>query len=222
MSEFLIYSYFLSFAVLAIYGLHRSSMMLRLVFKPYKQPDLPVIKTLPKVCVQLPLFNEPKVVERLLRAVDCLDYPAELLSFQVLDDSTDETSDIIREVLPQLRRSDSFQHIQRVDRKGFKAGALAEGLKQTDAELVAVFDADFIPDSTFLNNTVPYFAHSDVAYVQTRWSFVNACKNILTRAQRILIDAHFMIEHSARFSCCLLYTSPSPRDKRQSRMPSSA
>lgn len=152
----------------------------------------------PAVTVQLPLYNEPQVVRRLLRAVAALEYPSDQLHIQILDDSTDATSQIIAAFIrrnPHL----SIQHIRRTRRTGYKAGALAHGLAQTTAPFVAIFDADFVPPSDFLRRTLPYLlADARLGVVQTRWGHLNARDNWLTRAQRLTVDAHFVVEQVGR------------------------
>lgn len=152
----------------------------------------------PAVTIQLPIYNEQYVVQRLLQAIMRLDYPPEKLCIQILDDSTDATS---RHIAAFIRRYPhiNFQHIQRPQRDGFKAGALAYGLTQTDAAFVAIFDADFVPPPDFLRRTVPYLLADDtLGVVQTRWGHLNAEANWLTQAQRLAVDAHFVIEQIGR------------------------
>ena len=153
----------------------------------------------PRVTVQLPVYNECYVVERLIEAVCRLDYPKELLEIQVLDDSTDDTVRIAQTVTTRMKRQGfDIVHLHRKDRSGFKAGALAEGLRQAKGELMAIFDADFIPNADFLMETVPCFADPDIGMLQTRWGHVNGNYSLLTRAQSMGIDGHFGIEQGAR------------------------
>jgi cellulose synthase/poly-beta-1,6-N-acetylglucosamine synthase-like glycosyltransferase len=153
----------------------------------------------PRVTVQLPVFNECYVVERLIEAVCRLDYPQELLEIQVLDDSTDDTVRIARAVTARMkRRGFDIVHLHRKERTGFKAGALREGLRQAKGGLLAIFDADFIPDADFLMETVPYFADPGIGMLQTRWGHVNGNYSLLTRAQSMGIDGHFAVEQGAR------------------------
>jgi cellulose synthase/poly-beta-1,6-N-acetylglucosamine synthase-like glycosyltransferase len=157
------------------------------------------LRELPRVTVQLPLYNELYVVTRLLNAVSRFDYPRGLLEIQVLDDSTDETGEIARNQVRRLREGGlaiSYHHRSRRD--GFKAGALAEGMKTARGELFAVFDADFVPWPDFLAQTVPFFSDPRVGMVQTRWEHLNRDSSLLTRGQAILLDGHFQIEHTAR------------------------
>lgn len=153
----------------------------------------------PYVTVQLPVYNELYVVDRLIEAVAALDYPKEKLEIQVLDDSTDETvAAIARKVETVRKQGITIDHIQRPDREGFKAGALKYGLKTAKGSLVTIFDADFIPKPDFLKNTVPYFADKNVGVVQTRWGHLNKNYSLLTKLQAFGLDAHFSIEQTGR------------------------
>lgn len=154
----------------------------------------------PPVTVQLPVFNEASVVERLIEAVCALDYPRNRLEIQVLDDSTDETTSLIEAAVGRHRANNTrIHHLRRSHREGFKAGALAEGLKEARGELIAIFDADFVPGRDFLTRTVGAFRDESVGLVQARWNFLNEGKSPLTKAQALFLDAHFLIEHPARF-----------------------
>ncbi len=153
---------------------------------------------LPAVTVQLPIFNELYVSERAIDAAAQLDYPIELLQIQVLDDSTDETTRIVAAAVARARaRGIDIAHVRRADRVGFKAGALANGLRSATGELVAVFDADFVPAPDFLRRAVPHF-DDDVAFVQARWGHLNRGHSWLTRMQAVAIDGHFLVEQAAR------------------------
>ena len=157
------------------------------------------IKNWPRVTIQLPIYNERYVVERLIKSVCRFDYPKELFEIQILDDSTDDTSDIAKAVAGQMKdRGFDIQYIHRGHRTGFKAGALGEGLKTAKGELVGIFDADFIPKPDFLKETVPYFADPTIGMLQTRWGHINSDYSLLTRAQSIGIDGHFGVEQAAR------------------------
>lgn len=154
---------------------------------------------LPRVTVQLPIYNELYVAERLVEAAARLDYPAELLEIQVLDDSTDDTGRLLESAVNRLRaRGVDICRIHRTNRQGYKAGALAAGLQVAQGEFLAVFDADFLPPANFLMKTIPYFQDPKVAFIQTRWGHINQGYSLLTRLQSLAIDAHFMIEQSAR------------------------
>jgi cellulose synthase/poly-beta-1,6-N-acetylglucosamine synthase-like glycosyltransferase len=152
-----------------------------------------------KVTIQLPLYNEKYVVKRLLNSVLEIDYPSHLLQVQILDDSTDETSDIIQTFLSDNDlRGIEVEHIQREDRSGYKAGALQYGMNTASGEFIAIFDADFIPDPKFLKATIPGFEDSRVGVVQTRWTFINKEYSLLTRAQAIMLNTHFSVEQLGR------------------------
>jgi cellulose synthase/poly-beta-1,6-N-acetylglucosamine synthase-like glycosyltransferase len=154
----------------------------------------------PSVTVQLPLYNERYVARRLLEAVGAFDYPSDRLEIQVLDDSTDDTGTIIASTASQLRaRGLTVVHLHRRERTGFKAGALAAGLKEARGEFVAIFDADAVPEPDFLRRTLPHFTEPRVAVVQTRWGHLNRDFSLLTVAQALGIDGHFAVEQSARF-----------------------
>ena len=154
---------------------------------------------LPIVTVQLPIYNEQRVVQRLIDAVICLDYPIDKLHIQILDDSSDATS---HEIARHIRRYSHLQikHIRREKRTGYKAGALAYGLEQAqDSEYIAIFDADFVPPEDFLLQTIPYLLDDPgLGVVQTRWGHLNPETNGLTRAQVLSIDTHFLIEQAER------------------------
>ncbi len=160
----------------------------------------PILKQYPKVCVQLPIYNERFVVRRLLDAVAAFDYPRDCLEIQVLDDSTDDTADITAAKVGALRRKGlNITHIRRGSRQGFKAGALAYGLTLTDAEYAAVFDADFVPPTDFLKRTIPLLAADPgLALVQTRWGHLNDSESALTMGQALALDGHFVVEQTAR------------------------
>ncbi len=153
----------------------------------------------PSVTVQLPIYNERYVARRLLEAVGGLDYPADRLEIQVLDDSSDETTTILAETVRTLASLGlNVVHLRRPRRHGFKAGALAAGLKEASGEFIAIFDADFVPPSDFLRRTLPHFADPSVAVVQTRWGHLNRDFSLLTMAQGLGIDGHFAVEQAAR------------------------
>ncbi len=161
---------------------------------------------LPVVTVQLPIFNEALVVERLIDAVVQLDYPRSLLEIQLLDDSTDETTDLASARVDHYRQQGfRISLIHRSDRTGFKAGALKAGLEQATGEFIAIFDADFVPEPDFLKKTVPYFlTNSRLGFVQTRWGHLNRYYSRLTAAQALALDGHFIIEQTARNRAGLL------------------
>ncbi len=154
----------------------------------------------PGVTVQLPIYNERNVSERVIRASAALDYPREKLEIQVLDDSSDETRDLIDRLVEELARTGlDIKAVRRADRTGFKAGALAHGMELAKGEFLAVFDADFVPQPDFLKKTIPPFFEDDkVAFVQARWGHVNRWENTLTICQSLGIDGHFQVEQPAR------------------------
>jgi len=162
--------------------------------------ETPALTTMPRVTVQLPIYNELYVVERLIDAAAALDWEREHLQIQVLDDSDDETTAIAQaRVEYHRRRGIDITLIRRADRSGFKAGALAAGLARATGEYIAIFDADFVPPPDFLRRTVPHLlAHPELGLVQTRWGHLNATYSALTRAQAILLDGHFVVEQTAR------------------------
>jgi cellulose synthase/poly-beta-1,6-N-acetylglucosamine synthase-like glycosyltransferase len=192
--------YFCVLLVLAMYGSHRYRMAFLYYRHKFKLPTpRGRLKTLPKVTIQLPIYNEMYVVERLVDAVCRIDYPPRLLEIQVLDDSTDETCAIARAVVERHRqRGENVSYVHRGNRQGFKAGALEHGLTLAQGELVAVFDADFVPAPDFLKRTVPFFADDEVGMVQVRWGHLNRQFSVLTQAQSIFLDGHFILEHTAR------------------------
>jgi cellulose synthase/poly-beta-1,6-N-acetylglucosamine synthase-like glycosyltransferase len=196
--------YFIVLFVLAVYGLHRYWLVYD-YFKYSKNlppPPAPV-KQWPRVTVQLPIFNERYVIERLVDTVARFDYPRELLDVQVLDDSTDETREIARNCVERhLDQGMSITYVHRTNREGFKAGALENGLKTAQGEFVAIFDADFIPEPDFLRRTIPYFVDPEggeqIGMVQTRWTYLNSDYSLLTNVETILLDGHFVVEHGGR------------------------
>jgi cellulose synthase/poly-beta-1,6-N-acetylglucosamine synthase-like glycosyltransferase len=157
------------------------------------------LKIFPVVTIQIPVYNELYVVNRVVDAICALDYPKDKIEIQVLDDSTDETSSIVAQTISEKTREGfDIKHIRRGNRQGYKAGALKFGLAQARGEYVAIFDADFIPRADFLKKTLPYFADAKVGLVQTRWEHINSDYSLLTRAQAIALDGHFVIEQQVR------------------------
>jgi cellulose synthase/poly-beta-1,6-N-acetylglucosamine synthase-like glycosyltransferase len=198
--QIVLVTYFGVLLVLAVYGCHRY-YLLRLHYRhrPIAPGRPEPLTALPRVTVQLPVFNEFYVVERLIEAACRLDYPRERLEIQLLDDSTDETSSRAAAVVDLMRRNGhDVTHIRRSHRDGFKAGALAHGLRTAGGEFIAVFDADFVPGPRFLRDLLPHFSHPRVGMVQARWGHLNREFSSLTRIQAILLDGHFAIEHAAR------------------------
>jgi len=199
--------YSLALTFLCVFGIHRYYLTNLYSKNKNKLPE-PKGKfdKLPLVTVQLPVYNEMYVVERLISAVCRIDYPKELLEIQVLDDSTDHTTKIVERCVSRYKELGfRISAIHRENREGFKAGALSEGLKRANGEFVAIFDADFIPPKDFLKKTVDYFTDEQVGIVQVRWGHLNIDYSLLTKVQSILLDGHFMIEQTARYNAGLFF-----------------
>lgn len=200
MDNVVLISYFVSLSILFVFGLHGFIM----IFYYNKYRD---VKHTPNkdfepnsfVTIQLPLYNEQYVVERIINAVCDIDYPKDKMEIQVLDDSTDETVSITAKIVEE-RRKEGFdiKHVRRSSREGFKAGALKEGMKIAKGEFIAIFDADFIPQKEFLKKTLSFFTDEKVGMVQTRWEHINGDYSILTKAQALALDGHFVIEQTVR------------------------
>lgn len=192
--------YTLSLLLLCIFGLHRFYLArLYLRYRSYDIVPGGFFDKLPVVTVQLPLYNERYVAQRLIDSICSLDYPRDLLDIQVLDDSTDDTTDIARSCVNKYTEAGfRIQLVHRTDRKGYKAGALENGLETAKGEFIAIFDADFIPPADFLKKTIHHFTDSSVGIVQCRWGHINRDYSLLTRAQSILLDGHFIIEQTTR------------------------
>ena len=195
--------YTIVLAGLSVYAIHIVVLIvLYLRHRRDQAPQLPAVPEalLPTVTVQIPIRNERYVVQRIVRAAAALDWPRDRLEIQVLDDSTDDTTQIALQEAACLRAQGvDIQVLHRLRPQGYKAGALAEGLQQAKGVFVAIFDADFCPPPDFLRRTVPYFtADPHLGMVQTRWGHLNADESAVTRAQALLLDAHFTVEHIAR------------------------
>jgi len=193
--------YFFVLSILAIYGWHRYYLVYLYMKNKDRAPlPMPELTVLPRVTVQLPIFNEMYVADRLIDAVCEMDYPRDLLEIQVLDDSTDETREIAElAVRRHALRGFNISYLYRVDRTGYKAGALEAGLKQARGEFIAIFDADFVPPADFLKKTLPYFSTDEqIGMVQARWGHINQDYSLLTKIQSIMLDAHFVLEHGGR------------------------
>ena len=196
----LLVPYCLALGLLLIYSFHRF-WIVRLYYRNrLRTPESPGLPDpWPTVTVQLPIYNERYVVERLIRSVARMDYPRDRLEIQVLDDSTDDTVEIARACIEALRRDGfAIAHVRREGREGFKAGALAEGLKTARGEFIAVFDADFVPPPDFLRRVVPRLDDPRVGMVQVRWGHLNPDYSLLTKVQALFLDGHFVMEHGAR------------------------
>ena len=193
-------AYYAVLAILAVYGAHRGWMVL-LYYRHRREVPRAFsdLAALPRVTVQLPIYNEVYVVERLVRAVAAIDYPRALLQIQILDDSIDDTREVARKTAERLRGLGcDIVHLPRADRDGFKAGALQAGLATASGEFLLIFDADFVPGPDILRRCLPHFADPSVGMVQARWDHLNRDFSLLTRLQAILLDGHFVIEHTAR------------------------
>ena len=202
MEHLILILYFLSLCVLFAFGIH--GLVLLYYYRKtsgskHEKPEMP--EELPKVTVQLPVFNEYNVVERLIRSVCALEYPREKLEIQVLDDSTDETVELSRELVEEYsEKGYNISLLHRTNRQGYKAGALKEGLEVASGEFIAIFDADFVPKPGFLMDTVPHFQNPNVGMVQTRWEHLNEEESFLTRAQALALDGHFVLEQQVRYN----------------------
>jgi cellulose synthase/poly-beta-1,6-N-acetylglucosamine synthase-like glycosyltransferase len=199
----LLIPYFIVLIILATYGAHRYW----LVYLYYKHKENKTTEPaahfhsedLPRVTVQLPIFNEQYVVERLLDAVCRLEYPKDKLDIQLLDDSTDETVEVARILVDRYAAlGHPVYYLHRNNREGYKAGALEAGLKTAKGEFVAIFDADFVPPPEFLMKCIHHFTDPKVGMVQTRWTHINRNYSLLTQVEAILLDGHFVLEHSGR------------------------
>ena len=193
-------SYFFVLIILAFYGWHRYYLVYMYMRNRDKQPKAgPQLSPLPVVTIQLPLYNEMYVADRLIESVCGIDYPRDLLEIQVLDDSTDETRGIAEAAVRRYgAQGFDIKYYHRTDRTGYKAGALEAGLKEARGEFVAIFDADFLPSPDFLLKLMPHFADPKVGMVQARWGHINQDYSLLTKIQSILLDGHFVLEHGAR------------------------
>jgi len=195
--------YFGLLAILSIFGLHRFEILWRYHRNKQKlgKPPERLFDELPRVTIQLPVYNEQYVIDQLIEAVSKMDYPHDRLQIQVLDDSTDETTAVCARVVARYKAMGlPIELRHRTNRHGYKAGALEEGLATATGELVAVFDADFLPPADFLKRTVHYFTDPKVGVVQTRWGYTNRDFNLLTEIQALLLDGHFVLEHGSRYA----------------------
>jgi cellulose synthase/poly-beta-1,6-N-acetylglucosamine synthase-like glycosyltransferase len=197
----LLIPYFLVLFILAFYGIHRYVLVYMYYRNRKNRTDEPAQRfiELPRVTVQLPIFNEQFVIDRLVDAVCKMDYPREKLDIQVLDDSTDETVEVANSVVQRYAAMGypiTYHH--RTNRYGFKAGALQEGMKTAKGEFIAIFDADFVPPQDWLMRVVHHFSNPEIGMVQTRWTHLNRDYSFLTNVEAILLDGHFILEHGGR------------------------
>ena len=197
----LLIPYFIVLILLSAYGVHRY-ILVYLYYKHRKRRTTEPAAhfgELPRVTVQLPIFNEQYVVERLLEAICKLDYPREKLDIQVLDDSTDETVEVARGLVERYAAlGNPIRYLHRTNREGFKAGALAEGMKTSTGEFIAIFDADFTPPEDFLMRTIHHFTDPHIGMVQTRWTHLNRNYSFLTEVEAILLDTSCLSTQGAR------------------------
>ena len=201
----LLIPYFFVLIVLAAYGVHRYQLVF-LYFRNRKNrahSNAPLRfyadEELPSVTIQLPIFNEQFVVDRLIESACSLDYPKDKLLIQILDDSTDETVEVASSIVERYAAlGNPITYVHRTNRYGFKAGALDNGMKLSDSELIAIFDADFVIPEDWLRKVVHQFTDSSVGMVQTRWTHLNRDYSFLTEVEAILLDGHFVLEHGGR------------------------
>jgi cellulose synthase/poly-beta-1,6-N-acetylglucosamine synthase-like glycosyltransferase len=205
MSWILFTLYGLVLVVLCSYGAHRAHLALtcvrfgRRLARLEQTPALPA--ALPSVTIQLPLYNEATVARRLILATGAIDYPRDKLEIQVLDDSTDETETLARAAVEELvAQGVDAEYVRRPSRHGYKAGALDYGLRRARGELIAVFDADFVPQPNFLKSVVGHFTHPRIGMVQTRWDHANRSHSLLTAVQALMLDGHHLVENRARWA----------------------
>jgi cellulose synthase/poly-beta-1,6-N-acetylglucosamine synthase-like glycosyltransferase len=197
----LLLPYFAVMIVLALYGIHRYTMVyLYYRYRKNYHPDPPLhFSELPRVTIQLPIFNEQFVIDRLIEAICALEYPRDKLEIQVLDDSTDETHEVAAAIVARYAAlGHPIVYIHRTNRYGYKAGALDAGLKVAAGEYIAIFDADFVPPPDWLMKVIHHFAEPEIGMVQTRWTHLNRDYSMLTQIEAILLDGHFVLEHGAR------------------------
>ncbi|WP_442846602.1 cellulose synthase family protein [Leeuwenhoekiella sp. H156] len=204
METAIIIIYTLALAVIFLYSLAQLNLLINYLKASKKTENAPVFDLnnpgeVPFVTVQLPLYNELYVVERLLDNIAKLDYPKDKLEIQVLDDSTDTSLETTRAKIEVLKNAEiPITHITRTNRSGFKAGALKEGLDIAKGEFIAIFDSDFVPNADWLRKTVPYFKNENIGVVQTRWAHLNRDYSLLTRIQAFALDFHFVLEQVGR------------------------
>ena len=197
----LLIPYFAVMIVLAIYGVHRYQLVYIYYKhrKDYNPNPLSHFEELPRVTVQLPIYNEQFVIDRLMEAICAMDYPKDKLEIQLLDDSTDETQEVAAAIVDRYAAlGHPVVYIHRENRHGFKAGALDAGLKLAKGDFVAIFDADFVPPTDWLMKVIHHFTDPAIGMVQTRWTHLNRDYSLLTQVEAILLDGHFVLEHGAR------------------------
>ncbi|MGB1971495.1 MAG: cellulose synthase family protein [Flavobacteriaceae bacterium] len=204
LSYFVMGVYALSLLFVFIYSLAQLNLLFNYKKAQHRKPQLPDLdisksSNVPYVTIQLPVFNELYVIERLLKCVCQINYPQDRLEIQVLDDSNDESVSLTKTLVESLqKKGHNIVHLRRASRVGFKAGALKEGLKTAQGEFIAIFDADFLPQPDWLIKTIPHFTRPEIGVVQTRWQHLNADYSILTKVQAFALDAHFTLEQVGR------------------------
>ena len=200
MEEIILFTYIGSLLILFTFGSHGFIMIYYYLKHRHKRDDFSKqLEDYPVVTLQLPIYNEMYVIERLIKTVCEMDYPIDKLEIQVLDDSTDETVEIVDNIVKEYRlQGFDIHHIHRTDRSGYKAGALKEGLKVAKGEFVGIFDADFIPRKNFLKIVLPFFKNPKIGMVQTRWEHLNRAYSLVTQIQALALDGHFVLEQQVR------------------------
>ncbi len=207
LSSFIIAVHFSLLVILCLFGLHRLSMVARwFKYRNFKPETPKMFEELPKVTVQIPLYNERLVARRIVDSIVLLEYPTDKLQIQIIDDSTDETSLVIAERVDLFKQQGiDIQHVQRTNRQGFKAGALKEAMNTATGEFIAIFDADFIPTPDTLLKSINHFSQPNIAMVQFRWEHLNRRSSLLTKIQAIMLDAHFGLEQHVRSASNMLF-----------------
>lgn len=200
MEWMVIAGYGIALLIICIFSLGQFNLAWHYIKAKKEKADIiEPLEEYPRVVVQLPIYNELYVVERLLECVSKLNYPKDKLEIQVLDDSDDETLEIVAKKINELKgRNVPIEHVKRPDRIGYKAGALQYGMQQTHAEFIAIFDADFLPEEDFLLKTIPHFRNDNIGMVQTRWGHLNQNYSLLTQMQAFGLNAHFTVEQKGR------------------------
>jgi len=200
LEEIILFTYIGSLMILFTFGSHGFIMIYYYLKHRHQRDDFSAkLESFPVVTLQLPIYNEMYVIERLIKTVCEIDYPIDKLEIQVLDDSTDETVEIVANIVKEYQlRGFDIQHIHRTDRSGYKAGALKEGLKVAKGEFVGIFDADFIPRKNFLKIVLPFFKDPKIGMVQTRWEHLNRAYSLVTQIQALALDGHFVLEQQVR------------------------
>lgn len=197
---FILATHFILLFILCCFGMHRLSMVLRWFF--YKN-CVPLVEnrflSLPKITVQIPLYNECFVAERIINACAALNYPRNCLQVQIVDDSTDDTFDLVKNLVERYQAQGlDFVHIHRTNRQGYKAGALKDSMATATGEFIAIFDADFVPEPSILKDNIHFFTNEKIGMIQFRWDHLNRERSIFTESQSMMLDAHFSLEQQVR------------------------